>query len=51
MSLKSESPVVGFEVIQDLRKDEVNFVAFSTQLADLKNSEKSELVLEVLKTL
>ncbi|RRJ94164.1 glutamine--tRNA ligase/YqeY domain fusion protein [Flavobacterium macacae] len=51
MSLKSESPFVRFEVIQNLKKDEVNFDAFSTQLADLRNSEKSESVLEVLNTL
>ena len=51
MSLKSESPFVRFEVIQNLKKDEANFGEFSGQISDLKNSEKSELVLEVLKTL
>lgn len=51
MSLKSESPFVRFEVIQNLKKDEVNFGEFSEQISDLKKSEKSELVLEVLKSL
>ncbi len=51
MSLKSESPFVRFEVIQNLKKDEISFGEFSVQLSDLKNSEKSELVLEVLKDL
>jgi len=51
MSLKSESPFVRFEVIQNLKKDEVSFGEFSGQISDLKNSEKSELVLEVLKSL
>lgn len=51
MSLKSESPFVRFEVIQNLKKDEVNLGEFSGLLSDLKNSEKSELVLEVLKSL
>lgn len=51
MSLKSESPFVRFEVIQNLKRDEVNFGEFSRLLSDLKNSEKSELVLEVLKSL
>ncbi|WP_296146293.1 glutamine--tRNA ligase/YqeY domain fusion protein [uncultured Flavobacterium sp.] len=48
MSLKSESPFVRFEVIQNLKKDEVNFGEFSGQISDLKNSEKSELVLNLL---
>jgi len=51
MSLKSESPFVRFEVIQNLKKDEVSLEEFSGQLSDLKNTEKSELVLEVLKSL
>jgi len=48
MSLKSESPFVRFEVIQNLKKDEVNFGEFSEQISDLKKSEKSELVLNLL---
>ena len=48
MSLKSESPFVRFEVIQNLKKDEVNLGEFSVQLSDLKNNEKSELVLNLL---
>ena len=48
MSLKSESPFVRFEVIQNLKKDEVSLGEFSVQLLDLKNSEKSELVLNLL---
>jgi len=51
MSLKSESPFVRFEVIQNLKMDEVSFSEFGSQISDLKNSEKSELVLEVLKSL
>jgi len=51
MSLKSESPFVRFEVIQNLKRDEVSLGEFSAQISDLKNSEKSELVLEVLKGL
>ena len=51
MSLKSESPFVRFEVIQNLKKDEVNLGEFSELLSDLKNNEKSELVLEVLNTI
>ncbi|MFC6097384.1 glutamine--tRNA ligase/YqeY domain fusion protein [Flavobacterium qiangtangense] len=51
MSLKSESPFVRFEVIQNLKKDEVSLGEFSGQISDLKNNEKSELVLEVLKSL
>lgn len=48
MSLKSESPFVRVEVIQNLKRDEVSFKEFSVQLSDLKNSEKSELVLNLL---
>jgi len=48
MSLKSESPFVRFEVIQNLKKDEVSLGEFSGQISDLKKSEKSELVLNLL---
>lgn len=48
MSLKSESPFVRLEVIKNLKKDEINFAEFSSQLSELKNSEKNEQVLNLL---
>jgi glutaminyl-tRNA synthetase len=48
MSLKSESPFVRFEVIHNLKKDEMNFREFSGQISELKNTEKSEFVLNLL---
>jgi len=48
MSLKSESPFVRLEVIKNLKKDTINFSEFSSQLLELKNSEKNEQVLNLL---
>ncbi|MBA9073344.1 glutaminyl-tRNA synthetase [Flavobacterium gossypii] len=48
MSLKSESPFVRLEVIKNLKKDAINFSEFSSQLLELKNSEKNEQVLNLL---
>ncbi|MEZ0007437.1 glutaminyl-tRNA synthetase [Flavobacterium sp. 28YEA47A] len=48
MSLKSESPFVRMEVIKNLKNDEANRSEFSSQLAELKNSEKNEEVLNLL---
>jgi glutaminyl-tRNA synthetase len=48
MSLKSESPYVRLEVIKNLKNDEVNRLEFSSQLDELKNSEKNEEVLNLL---
>ncbi|ESU30033.1 glutaminyl-tRNA synthetase [Flavobacterium limnosediminis JC2902] len=48
MSLKSESPFVRLEGIQNLKKDEDNFDAFKTQLSEMKMAEKNEIVLHLL---
>lgn len=48
MSLKSESPYVRLEVIKNLKNDEANRLEFSSQLDELKNSEKNEEVLNLL---
>lgn len=48
MSLKSESPCVRLEVIKNLKNDEANRLEFSSQLDELKNSEKNEEVLNLL---
>ncbi|WP_300564630.1 glutamine--tRNA ligase/YqeY domain fusion protein [Flavobacterium sp.] len=48
MSLKSESPFVRYEVIQNLKSDSANFDAFKTQLSELKVSEKNEAVSALL---
>ncbi len=48
MSLKSESPYVRLEVIKNLKNDETNHSEFSSQLTELKNSEKNEEVLNLL---
>lgn len=48
MSLKSESPFVRLEVIKNLKNDEANRLEFSSQLDELKNSEKNEEVLNLL---
>lgn len=45
MSLKSESPYVRYEVLQNLKKDNINLIEFKSQLLDLKNSEKNDQVL------
>ena len=51
MSLKSESPFVRLEAIQNLKSDSENLNAFQTQLSDLKNSEKDEAVLKAISEL
>lgn len=51
MSLKSESPYVRFETIQNLKKDSLNLENFKTQLSELKSSEKNEEVLKLLSAL
>lgn len=48
MSLKSESPYVRLEVIKNLKNDEANRLEFSSQLDELKISEKNEEVLNLL---
>ena len=48
MSLKSESPFVRFEAIQNLKSDSENLSEFHQQLSDLKNSEKDQTVLKAL---
>ncbi|EKT4502248.1 glutamine--tRNA ligase/YqeY domain fusion protein [Flavobacterium psychrophilum] len=48
MSIKSESSFVRYEGIKNLKNDSENFSNFQTQLAELKNSEKNEKVLELL---
>lgn len=48
MSLKSESPFVRYEGIQNLKKDWDAFESFKPQLSEMKNSEKSEIVLHLL---
>ena len=51
MSLKSESSFVRYEVIKNLKNDEVNLNHFQSQLSELKTSEKNEKVLELLNTI
>ena len=48
MSLKSESEFVRYEAIQNLIKDERNLEMFRIQLNDLKTTEKSAVVLQLL---
>ena len=48
MSLKSESPFVRYEGIQNLKKDWDAFESFKPQLSELKSAEKSEIVLHLL---
>lgn len=48
MSLKSESPFVRFEAIENLKGDISNLGGFKTQIENLKSSEKSDLVLKSL---
>ena len=49
MSLKSQMPMVRFFAIQNLLKDLNNFSEFRTQLLELKNIEKNEKILELIK--
>ena len=51
MSLKSQLVAVRILSIENLKVDEANFNNFLTQLSELKNSEKNEKVLELLKTI
>ncbi len=48
MSLKSESPLVRFEALQNLKNDDSNKNDFDHQLSDLKIVEQDESVLELL---
>lgn len=48
MSLKSESPFVRYEGIQNLKKDWDAFESFKPQLSELKSGEKNEIVLHLL---
>ena len=48
MSLRSESPFVRIEAIQNLRKDVVSLQALSSFLENLKTTEKDEKVRELL---
>jgi glutaminyl-tRNA synthetase len=48
MSLKSQLASVRVLAIQNLKNDSLNFANFQMQLSELKNSEKSEKVLELL---
>ena len=51
MSLKSQLVAVRILSIENLKVDEANFNNFLTQLSELKNSEKNEKVIELLKTI
>jgi glutaminyl-tRNA synthetase len=51
MSLKSESSFVRYESIKNLMKDNTYFEALKVQLDELKKTEKSETVLEILKSI
>jgi glutaminyl-tRNA synthetase len=48
MSLRSESPFVRIEAIQNLQKDDVSLQAFHLFLENLKTTEKDEKVKELL---
>jgi len=51
MSLKSQLVSVRILVLENLKEDSVNLNNFQSQLSELKNSEKNENVLELLKTI
>ena len=51
MSLKSQLFSVRILAIENLKNDEVNLKDFQAQLSELKNTEKNEKVLELLKTI
>ena len=51
MSLKSQLVSVRILVLENLKEDSVNLNNFQSQLSELKNSEKNEKVLELLKTI
>jgi glutaminyl-tRNA synthetase len=48
MSLKSESPFVRLEGIQNLKKDDTYFDTFKVQLSEMKSVEKNETILHLL---
>ncbi len=48
MSLRSESSFVRYQSIKNLKNDAEHFDMFASQLADLKEKEKSEDVLQIL---
>ena len=51
MSLKSQLVSVRILVLENLKEDAENLNNFQSQLCELKNSEKNETVLELLKTI
>ncbi len=51
MSLKSQLVSVRILVLENLKEDAENLNNFQSQLSELKNSEKNETVLELLKTI
>jgi glutaminyl-tRNA synthetase len=51
MSLKSQLATVRVFVLLNLKKDSVHYLAFESQISDLRNIEKNEKVLEVLNSL
>lgn len=51
MSLKSESPYVRFEAIQNLKKDSEIWTEFQNQLSEIKKTEKNQEVLDLLSDL
>ncbi len=51
MSLKSQLVPVRILVVGNLKEDSENLHNFQVQLSELKNSEKNEIVLELLKTI
>jgi glutaminyl-tRNA synthetase len=51
MSLKSQLVLVRILVLDNLNDDVENLNNFQVQLSELKNSEKNEKVLELLKTI
>jgi glutaminyl-tRNA synthetase len=50
MSLKSQMPSVRFFAIENLKKDLNNLTKFISQLSELENTEKNEMVLAALKS-
>jgi glutaminyl-tRNA synthetase len=50
MSLKSQLVLARISAIENLKNDEINLKDFQKQLSELKNAEKNEKVLELLKT-
>ena len=51
MSIRSETSFVRYEAIKNLKNDSNNFSNFQTQLLELKNSEKNDNVLDLLKSI